>query len=239
MLPWLVTAFLLTMSLGACSEGHSGGEEDPVTQPDPQPQPADQTPPSLSTYTPESTGPAPVSSTISATFSEPVNAQSVSSGFSVAWSSPASPVPSAVSGVVNVSGNTATFTPDGGPLVPGAQYSVTLSGVMDLAPTPNVMPVASWSFSTCGDVATASYLVEWDAVNDPALAGYRVYYGTTSPLTRANAMGTINATAGSTSAVLNGPAAGLQPCSTVHVAVTALSASAESAFSNQAFIDVE
>lgn len=92
------------------------------------------------------------------------------------------------------------------------------------------------SSSPSSSLATGTYLVSWQPVNDPEVTGYKVYYSTT-PF----GSGTVSTvTVGSTPSYTFKPgSAGIAAGSTVYVAVAAISATMESALSDQATIVVQ
>jgi len=101
-------------------------------------------------------------------------------------------------------------------------YTVTLDGVTDVSGnsvTGSTDPF-SWSFSTCGYNASSSHTINWDTVNDPDIVGYRVYYGTNSPLTKSNSssqdVGVVS------SWDLTPSSYDFLPCNNVYVAVSSL-----------------
>lgn len=126
----------------------------------------------------------------------------------------------------------ATFTPNG-QLSRGTTYTATVNGATDAAGNSLQGSPFTWSFSTCGSTPNSTYTVSWNAVIDGDLSGYRLYYGTTSPLTKLNA--TAVDIGNVTSWIMNPSSLGFLPCDTVHVAVTAIgSTKGESALSNAA-----
>lgn len=77
--------------------------------------------------------------------------------------------------------------------------------------------------TNCTTNTLPNYDVSWNAVNDSDLTGYRVYYGTTSPLdkTNSNSVDLGNTTNWS----LNTADLGLLPCDRVYIAVTSVGSS--------------
>ncbi|NIR78658.1 MAG: Ig-like domain-containing protein, partial [Gemmatimonadetes bacterium] len=116
----------------AVAAGCDGDEAESTTE-------IDSTPPRVVSMSPaDGAAGIPTTSTVSATFSEPVDPSSVTTtSFSVVG----------VVGTVGVSDATATFTPDAS-LAPGTEYTATLTGaVTDLAG--NSLPSSeTWSFTT-------------------------------------------------------------------------------------------
>lgn len=168
----------------------------------------------------------PVSSSIIATFSESIDPATINSQtFTV----------SGITGTVTYNGSTVTFTPNQS-LPANSNFTAVVaggsSGVKDAAGNP-LTANYEWSFSTCGMTSASTYTVSWDAVADARLSGYRVYYGTASPLTRVNAMATQDVASTATSWDLVAASAGLAPCTRVYVAVIALgNDQSESSLSN-------
>ena len=140
-----------------------------------------------------------------------------------------------------INGNTqAKFTPSSN-LSRGTTYTATLSGVTGDSGselTPNSQQVYSWSFNTCGDTATSTYTLTWDAVNDNDLSSYKIIYGSTSDLSESNS-NSLNV-GNVTSMVLNPSTLGFKPCDTVYMTVVAAgSTKDESAFSNMASVTID
>lgn len=67
-------------------------------------------------------------------------------------------------------------------------YTVTLSGVTDSNGNPifSNNEDYSWSFSTCSSTTSSTYTLSRDPITDADINGYKVYYGTTYPLTKGN-----------------------------------------------------
>ena len=140
-----------------------------------------------------------------------------------------------------LNGNTqAKFTPFGN-LSRATTYTATLSGVTDISGNtlaPNQQQVYSWSFNTCGDTATSTYTLSWDAVSDNDLSGYEIVYGSASPLTKDNSNSLLAGNV--TSMTLNPSTLGFKPCDNIHVAVVATGFTKdESALSNIASVSVD
>ena len=101
-------------------------------------------------------------------------------------------------------------------------YTVILNGVTDISGNPIVKDGQpfSWSFTTCGNIASSIHTINWDDVNDPDIIGYRVYYGTNSPITKSNSsfqdVGITN------SWDLNASSHELLPCDNVYVAISSI-----------------
>ncbi|WP_169923984.1 Ig-like domain-containing protein [Sulfurifustis variabilis] len=189
----------------------------------------DTTPPSVTGLSPANGATnVAVTTTLTATFSEPVTNVTTST-FRV----------NGVTGTVSLNGNTATFRPATA-LTGGTGYTATVSGgaagVKDLAGN----PLASdrvWSFTTAPVLATASYRASWNAVPDPTVTGYRLYYAT-APLGSGQPLGTLDTTA--TSLVFVPGNHGLMAGATLYLAVTSLGENgAESPLSEQVSILLE
>lgn len=119
-------------------------------------------------------------------------------------------------------------------------YTVTLNGVTDISGNPIVKDGQpfSWSFTTCGNVPSSTYTVSWDTINDGDLSGYKVYYGTASPLTKGNS--TTVDVGNSTDWILNPTQLNLLPCDNVQVAITSIgSTKSESQLSQSSTIIIE
>ena len=129
-----------------------------------------------------------------------------------------------ITGVISSSNSNkqATFTPNSA-LASNMTYTVTLTGISDangISILPNNAQSFSWSFTTCGTTPTSTYSVSWSPVNDADLSGYKVYYGTTNPLTKANST---SVTLGNvTSWVLNPSNLALKPCDNVQIAISSV-----------------
>ena len=75
----------------------------------------------------------------------------------------------------------------------------------------------------CGNVASSTYTINWDAVSDSDVTGYRVYYGLTSPISKTNssfqALGNVNTW------VMIPSDYGYTSCSTIYIAVASVGGS--------------
>jgi methionine-rich copper-binding protein CopC len=122
----------------------------------------DTTAPTVTSRTPASgaTG-VPTSTTVSATFNEPVQASSVRMGLT-------GPGSTAVSGTTsyNSSTQTATFTPSAA-LVVSTGYTASVSGAAD--PSGNVMTPVSWSFTTSSSTSGCPCSI-WPSTTTPGTA---------------------------------------------------------------------
>ena len=93
---------------------------------------------------------------------------------------------------------------------------------------------------TCAVPSTSSYSIAWNAVDDANLNGYKIYYGTTSPLTKFNASGSVPIAWNMASATFVPATYDLTTCTRVYLAVTAVGSSKpESALSTVQSIVVE
>ena len=85
-----------------------------------------------------------------------------------------------------------------------------------------------------------NYTITWDAVSDADLSAYKIYYGTTSPLTKSNAQGFVTATSNMTSVTFTPATYTITTCTNVYLAVTAVgSTKPESALSTVQSITIE
>jgi hypothetical protein len=135
----------------------------------------DTTPPAVSSTTPanNATG-VTLNSAVSATFSEAMNNATITTAtFTLRPSAGGS----AVVGTVNVSGNTATFTPTAS-LAGSTQYTARIATSVTDAAGNALGSNYTWQFTTVPATTTAE--LDWDAVMAPNVSGYRVYYGTAS-----------------------------------------------------------
>jgi len=87
--------------------------------------------------------------------------------------------------------------------------------------------------------AAGTYLVSWDAVSDPGVNGYRVYYSKTS-FASGGTPGHVDVGLSSTSVLLSPASYGIAAGQTLYVAVTSLGSNGgESPLSSQASIVVQ
>lgn len=130
-------AFLISLLLAGCSGGGGGGSGGGTT--------TDTTAPTVSSTSPASNATSvAINTTVSATFSEAMNAASITtSTFTLKTTSGAA----AVSGTVALSGNTATFTPAVA-LDYGTSYTATLTTGMQDAAGNALAAVSTWMFTT-------------------------------------------------------------------------------------------
>lgn len=135
----------------------------------------DTTPPTVSATSPASSASdVAVNSPVTATFSESMkNSTLTTATFTLRPSAGGANI----SGTVNVSSNTATFTPTSN-LAEGTQYTATISSSVTDAAGNALGSNYVWTFSTAATTPTGTADLAWDAVTDPRVAGYRVYYGT-------------------------------------------------------------
>lgn len=135
----------------------------------------DATPPTVSTISPANvaTGVA-LNSSVSATFSEAMtNSTLTTASFTLVKTAGSS----AVTGTVSVTGNTAKFVPSAA-LAPGTQYTAMISTAAKDAAGNSMSSNFTWTFTTAAASTVTSATLAWDAVTDPNVSGYRVYYGT-------------------------------------------------------------
>jgi hypothetical protein len=137
-----------------------------------------------------------------------------------------------VTGTVNVSGNTATFTPSAS-LAGGIQYTATITTAAKDAAGNGLAANFSWTFTIALAPANTAIL-SWDAVTDANFSGYRVYYGTAQGTYIQSAAQGINV-----GNVLTYTVSGLNSGSRYYFAVTAYDTLGnESTYSNEVFKDV-
>jgi methionine-rich copper-binding protein CopC len=130
---------------------------------------SDTTPPTITSRTPASNASNVATNTsVSATFSEPVQASTTTSSITVTGGG------GTVAGSTsyNATNQTVTFTP-GAALAPGTTYTVDVRGVQDTAG--NTMSPASWTFTTAGADTTAPTIT----TRTPATGATNVSTGTT------------------------------------------------------------
>jgi len=171
---------------------------------------------------------------IMATFDKEIDPNSLNTGTFM--------VSNGITGTITTanSNTQAVFTPDIA-FSRNTVYTVTLDGVTDTTGAPittNNQQAYSWSFTTCGNISTSTYTVNWDPIVDVDLSGYKVYYGLTTPLNRANASSI--ALGKVTSWVLNPVDYGYLPCDNVQVSISSLgSTKSESNLSQSQQIIIE
>lgn len=91
---------------------------------------------------------------------------------------------------------------------------------------------------TAGLLTTSSYTISWNAVDPTDLTGYKIYYGTNSPLTKYNALGSVSV--GNTTSVTFTPGNyNITTCAQAIVGVTSVGTRPESALSDTQIITVE
>ncbi len=136
----------------------------------------DATPPTVSAVSPASlaVGVA-LNSSVSATFSEAMTNSTLSTASFTLVKTAGN---AAVTGTVSTTGNKTTFVPSAA-LTASTQYTATIStAAKDAAGNP-LSSNFTWTFTTAASsTATTSATLAWDAVSDPNVSGYRVYYGT-------------------------------------------------------------
>ena len=189
----------------------------------------DTTPPTVSANSPAggATGVAPNSS-VSATFSEPMtNSTLTTASFMLATTTGGTPV----TGMVNVSGNIATFTPSAN-LAFSTQYTATITTAVKDAAGNALAVNFSWPFTTAAATNTAT--LAWNAVTAANLGGYRIYYGT-APGTYTQSLGQGLNVGNVTTYTI----AGLASRTRYYFVVTAIDTSNnESAYSSEVFKDI-
>ena len=171
-----------------------------------------------------------LNSPISATFSEPMTNSTLSpTSFSLRATSSGA----AVTGTVNVSGNTATFKPSTA-LAGSTQYTATITTAAKDAADNALAGNYTWQFTTAQATPAGTAILTWDPITATNLSGYRVYYGT--------APGTYLQTIGqgiNVGNILTYTLQGLTSGTRYYFAATSVDTSGnESAFSNEVFKDV-
>jgi hypothetical protein len=192
----------------------------------------DTTPPTVSSTSPANGGTGVAhNSSVSATFSEAMtNATLNTASFTLQRATAGNP---AVNGTVNVSGNTATFTPIAS-LAANMQFIATITTAATDAAGNALAADYSWTFTTALAAPIGTATLTWDAVADADLSGYRVYYGTASG-TYFQPLGTGISVGNVTTYQFTGLSSGTR----YYFAVTAVDTSNnESAFSNEVFKDM-
>lgn len=135
----------------------------------------DSTRPTVSVVSPANavTGVA-LNSSVSATFSEAMMSSTLTTAsFTLAKTTGNV----AVAGTVRTTGNSATFVPSVA-LAASTQYTVTISTAAKDAAGNSLSSNFTSTFTTAAANTVTSATLAWDAVADPNLSGYRVYYGT-------------------------------------------------------------
>lgn len=189
----------------------------------------DTTPPTVSATSPISDATdVAVGAQVSATFSEAMTNSTLNTA-SFQLTRSAGGV--AVTGTVNVTGNTATFTPSAN-LSPGILYSATITTAAKDTSANSMAADFTWNFTTAAPTTTA--LLIWDPATAPALSGYRVYYGTVPGVYGQSLGNGINV-----GNVLTHTITGLISGVRYYFAVTAYESSGnESGYSNEVFKDI-
>jgi len=138
----------------------------------------DTTPPTVISTSPTIGGTGVAhNSSLSATFSEAMNNATLNTAnFTLRRATPGNPL---VGGTVNVSGNTATFTPTAS-LAANQQYIATITTAVTDAAGNALTANYTWNFTTALAAPSGTAVLTWDPVTSANLSGYRVYYGTTS-----------------------------------------------------------
>jgi hypothetical protein len=192
----------------------------------------DTTPPAVISTSPPNGGTGvALNSTVSATFSEAMtNATLNTASFTLHRVTAGNPI---VNGTVNISGNTATFTPTAS-LAANMQYIATITTAVTDAAGNALAADYSWTFTTALAAPNGTAVLTWDAVVNSNLSGYRVYYGT-APGTYIQALGAGITVGNVTTYTLTGLSSGTR----YYFTVTAFDTSNnESGFSNEVFKDI-
>jgi chitodextrinase len=88
---------------------------------------------------------------------------------------------------------------------------------------PNVGPYSNVASTTTPGLASATYTISWNAVNDVNVTGYRIYYTNTSPI-GAGPVGSVNVGGATTSVVFDPGANGMVAGQTLYVAISSTGA---------------
>jgi len=117
----------------------------------------------------------------------------------------------------------------------GGSDSTELVGIDPGSPGGGTGTPGTGAGTTCpdisGQIASSNFTMSWDAASDPGLTGYRMYYGTTTPLTKGNALDSISV-GNVTSAQLTTVMHSITACETVEVGISSLGDKPESSLSN-------
>jgi len=133
----------------------------------------DTTPPTVSS-TSSLTG-VTLSTSITATFSETMDSSTITTTTFTLKDSDNN----AVTGIVTYSGTTATWTPSSN-LTSGTTYTATITTSVKDAAGNNMASDKTWSFTTLGILTWVAPTKNLDGTDLTDLAGYKVYYGTSS-----------------------------------------------------------
>ena len=133
----------------------------------------DTTPPTVSS-TSSLTG-VTLSTSITATFSETMDSSTITTTTFTLKDSDNN----AVTGIVTYSGTTATWTPSSN-LTSGTTYTATITTSVKDAAGNNMTSDKTWSFTTLGILTWDAPTKNLDGTDLKDLAGYKVYYGTSS-----------------------------------------------------------
>jgi len=133
----------------------------------------DTTPPTVSS-TSSLTG-VTLSTSITATFSETMDSSTITTTTFTLKDSDNN----AVTGIVTYSGTTATWTPSSN-LTSGTTYTATITTSVKDAAGNNMTSDKTWSFTTLGILTWVAPTKNLDGTDLTDLAGYKVYYGTSS-----------------------------------------------------------
>ncbi len=87
--------------------------------------------------------------------------------------------------------------------------------------------------------SASQYTISWDYSSDSALKGYRIYYGTSAPLTKSRAQGFYYQDGDASEVTFIPAALNLTTCTTVFVAISAIGDRPESALSDVLEIVIE
>lgn len=228
-----VSTILLVGCGGGGSEGNtsSGGG----SSPSPAPNPASDTiaPIVVSTNPPNNASAIPVNIQLSIAFSEAMNPTTLTATTVTVNQQGGG----AVSGAVTYANNAAVFTPTAA-FAANTRYNVLVAGsVSDVAG--NALGSAyAFSFTTAPASTNGNYTISWATVSDARVAGYRLYHGTTDPLTKTNRTAVVNV-GNINSYTMAGSALGV-PGQSIYFAVAAVAGDgSESPLSSQDAIVIE
>jgi hypothetical protein len=136
--------------------------------------PASDAPPTVSGTTPKNAAlGVALNSLISVTFSEPMDNTTLNGASFTLTTMGGAPV----TGLVAVSGSTATFKPSVN-LGSNTEYTANISTAARDTTGTALIANYTWSFKTATVAPAGTAILSWDPVTATGLSGYRVYYGT-------------------------------------------------------------
>ncbi len=104
------------------------------------------------------------------------------------------------------------------PLQRGINYTLSLENIRS-SDGSSLSTSYSFDFRTCEQTSTATYELQWDPIIDADLKNYTLYYGKSSPITQANALGQIDIS--STTFEFTPSDYGILPCETFYATLSA------------------